>query len=142
MTESPLSSMPFSEASAFWLEQHKRYIKPNTLRNYQGRTLKASSRKPRRRDRQRHPNRARACVPGRTVEEGWFLPAQLRGKRPANDPERSAVLGESIADLYKPLQVPKRCAGHSISVDEERILREVAFGRPKWRLAAHCMTSC
>jgi hypothetical protein len=35
MTELPLSSMPFSEASAFWLEQHRRYIKPNTLKNYQ-----------------------------------------------------------------------------------------------------------
>ena len=34
---------------------------------------------------------------------------------------------------------PKRRGGHSISADEERLLREVAFSRPKWRLAAHCM---
>lgn len=34
MTELTLSSMPFSEASAFWLEQHKRYIKHNTEKNY------------------------------------------------------------------------------------------------------------
>jgi hypothetical protein len=44
-----------------------------------------------------------------------------------------------LKDLYRPMRVPKRKAGHSISADEERILREVAFSRPKWRLAAHCM---
>ena len=36
MTESPLSSMPLSAASALWFEQHSRYIKPNTARNYIG----------------------------------------------------------------------------------------------------------
>jgi hypothetical protein len=52
---------------------------------------------------------------------------------------KEARCWKPIADLYKPLRVPKRRAGHSISADEERILREVAFSRPKWRLAAHCM---
>ena len=37
------------------------------------------------------------------------------------------------------MRVPKRRGGHSISAEEERILREVAFSKPKWRLAAHCM---
>jgi hypothetical protein len=36
MSESPLSSMPFSAASAFWFDQHSRYIKPNTAKNYIG----------------------------------------------------------------------------------------------------------
>ena len=45
-----------------------------------------------------------------------------------------------LKEFYKPMRVPKRRGGHSISADEERILREVAFSRPKWRLAAHCMT--
>jgi len=52
---------------------------------------------------------------------------------------KEARCWESIADLYKPLRVPKRRAGHSISADEERILREVAFSRPKWQVAANCM---
>jgi hypothetical protein len=34
MTESTFSSLPFPRAAELWLEQHKRYIKPNTLRNY------------------------------------------------------------------------------------------------------------
>jgi integrase len=46
---------------------------------------------------------------------------------------------DRIKKFYKPMRVPKRRAGHSISADEERILREVAFSKPKWRLAAHCM---
>ena len=32
----PLSSMPFSAASAFWFEQHSRYINPNTAKGYTG----------------------------------------------------------------------------------------------------------
>jgi len=52
---------------------------------------------------------------------------------------KEARCWKQIADLYKPMRVPKRRAGHSISAEEERILREVAFSRPKWRLAAHCM---
>ena len=47
---------------------------------------------------------------------------------------------DRIKPFYKPMRVPKRRGGHSISGEEERLLREVAFSRPKWRLAAHCMT--
>ena len=46
---------------------------------------------------------------------------------------------DRIKKFYKPMRVPKRRGGHSISGEEERLLREVAFSRPKWRLAAHCM---
>jgi hypothetical protein len=35
MSENPLSSMPFPRAAELWLEDHKRYIKANTLKNYQ-----------------------------------------------------------------------------------------------------------
>jgi Phage integrase family len=46
---------------------------------------------------------------------------------------------QRIHAFYKPIPVPKRRGGHSISGDEERILREAAFSQPKCRLAAHCM---
>jgi hypothetical protein len=46
---------------------------------------------------------------------------------------------EAYRRSLQALRVPKRRAGHSISAEEERILREVAFSRPKWQVAAHCM---
>jgi hypothetical protein len=137
MTESPLSSMPFSEASAFWLEQHKRYIKPNTLRNYQAavKLLVASLGDVIVKDIQ--IGHVRAYQAERSKKAGsYLLNCEVSVLQMIL---KEARCWESIADLYKPLRVPKRRAGHSISVDEERILREVAFSRPKWRLAAHCM---
>jgi hypothetical protein len=44
---------------------------------------------------------------------------------------------DRITKFYKPMRMPKRRGGHSISADEERVLREVAFSKPKWSLAAH-----
>jgi integrase len=137
MTESPLSSMPLSAASAFWLEQHKRYIKPNTVRNYTG-ALKVLS-----------PFFGEILLRDITITDICRYQAE-RGKKAGPyllNSEISVlqmILKEArcwkqIADLYKPMRVPKRRAGHSISADEERVLREVAFSRPKWRLAAHCM---
>jgi integrase len=45
-----------------------------------------------------------------------------------------------IGELYKPLPVPKSRSGHSLTEDEEATLRDIASQKPKWRLAAHCMT--
>ena len=137
MDEIVLFSLPFPRAAALWLEQHKRYIKPNTLRGYSAavKLLSASI--------------------GETVVSdihiGHVRAYQVERSKKANN---NMVNGEisvlhmilkearcwaPIADLYKPMRVPKRRGGHSISADEERILREVAFSRPKWRLAGHCM---
>jgi hypothetical protein len=44
-----------------------------------------------------------------------------------------------LREFYKPLPVPRRGAGHSLTQEEEKLLRETAFSRPKWRLAAHSM---
>jgi hypothetical protein len=35
-------------------------------------------------------------------------------------------------------EIPRR-AGHSLTKEEEQRLREVAFSRPKWQTAAHCI---
>jgi site-specific recombinase XerD len=40
---------------------------------------------------------------------------------------------------YRQLKEPPRRAGRSLTREEEQRLREVAFSKPKWRLAAHCM---
>jgi integrase len=137
MTELPLSSMPFSEASAFWLEQHKRYIKPNTLRNYQAavKLLIASLGDVIIKDIQIGHIRAYQVERGRKAG-AYLLNTEISVLQMVL---KEARCWKPIADLYKPLRVPKRRGGHSISADEERILREIAFSRPKWQLAAHCM---
>jgi integrase len=137
MTESPLSSMPFSEASAFWLEQHRRYIKSNTLRNYQAalKLLIANLGDVIVKDIEIAHVRAYQAERGKKAG-AYLLNSEVSVLQMVM---KEARCWKSIADLYKPLRVPKRRAGHSISADEERILRDVAFSRPKWRLAAHCM---
>lgn len=54
---------------------------------------------------------------------------------------RSAGLWKHLEEFYKPLRVPQRKAGHSLSVEEERRLRAVALdsSRPRRLVAGHCM---
>jgi site-specific recombinase XerD len=40
---------------------------------------------------------------------------------------------------YRQLKEPPHRAGHSLTPEEEQRLREVAFTKPKWRLAGHCI---
>lgn len=131
------ASLTLAEAGPKWLEQHERYIKPNTIKNY------------------------KACIKLLTAFIGDTLVKDIHvGHIRTYQAERSAKAGhylinsemsvlqmilkecgewDRIRKFYKPMPVPKRRGGHSISADEERLLREVAFSRPKWRLAAHCM---
>ena len=46
---------------------------------------------------------------------------------------------EMVRPFYRPLRAPTRGAGHSLTEEEEARLRETAFTKQKWRLAAHCM---
>jgi integrase len=137
MDEVVLFSLPFPRAAELWLEQHQRYIKPNTIRNY------------------------KACIKLLTANLGSVLIKDIHiGHIRAYQAVRAKVAGpyllngevgvlqmilkearcwKPLADLYRPMRVPKRRGGHSISAEEERILREVAFSKPKWRLAGHCM---
>ncbi len=137
MNESQLSSMPFSEASAFWLEQHKRYIKPNTLRNYQKAIVLLAANLGDVLVKDIHIDHVRTYQAERGKKAGaYLLNSEISVLQMVM---KEARCWKPIAELYKPMRVPKRRGGHSISAEEERILREVAFSRPKWRLAAHCM---
>ena len=69
---------------------------------------------------------------------GRPLPDQWRIECPAADPEGSGEW-DRIRPFYKPIRVPKRRGGHSISADEERAVAGGGVSRPKWRFAAHCM---
>lgn len=137
MEEVVLFSLPFDRASELWLDQHSRYIKPNTLRSYRaclkvltqflGKTIVQEI----------HIGHIRAYQKERAKKAGSYL---INGELSVLQMIlKEAKCWVKLADLYRPMPVPKRRGGHSISVDEERILREVAFTHPKWRLAAHCM---
>jgi integrase len=137
MTESTFSSLPFPQAAELWLEQHKRYIKHNTERNYRAaiKLLVANLGDVLVKDIQ--IGHVRAYQAERGKKAGCYLLSQEISV--LQQIMKEARCWKPIADLYKPLRVPKRRGGHSISADEERILREIAFSRPKWQLAAHCM---
>lgn len=138
MSESPLSSMPFSTASACWLAQHSRYIKPSTLRSYVGalkvlRAFFGETLLPDiaiadiRRYQDERSNKAGAYLVNNEMSVVQMILKEAR-------------LWKNLEEDYKPLPVTKRGAGCSLDKDDEEHLRTVAFSKPKWRLAAHCMT--
>lgn len=137
MDEIVLNSLPFGRAAELWLEQHQRYIKPNTIRNYKAsiKLLYASLGDVIVQDI--HIGHIRAYQAERGKVAGpYLLNSELSVLQMIL---KEARCWKPLADLYRPMRVPKRRGGHSISAEEERNLREVAFSRPKWRLAAHCM---
>jgi integrase len=131
------ASLTLAEAAPKWLEAHKRYIKPNTLKNYGASIRYLNTSLGDVVVEKIHIGHIRAYQAERGKSVGAY---QLNGEVSVLQMIlKEARCWKPIADLYKPLRVPKRRGGHSISADEERLLREVAFSRPKWRLAAHCM---
>jgi integrase len=137
VTENPLASMPFSSASAFWFEQHSRYIKPNTAKTYAGalKALRPFFGETLLRDitidhlRQYQDERRKKAGATLLNSELGVVQMILRGAR----------LWKNLEDDYKPLPVSRCGAGRSLSKEEEDRLRAVAFSKPKWRVAAHSM---
>jgi integrase len=138
VSESPLSSMPFPAASAIWFEQHSRYIKPSTAKGYAG-ALKVL-----------RPFFGDILLRDITIAHIRRYQDERRKKAGAYllNSEigvlqmilREARLWKNLEEDYKALPVPRCGAGRSLTKEEEERLRAVAFSKPKWRLAAHCMT--
>ncbi len=137
MNEIQVADLPFPRAAELWFEAHKRYIKPNTIKNYRVslRPLTAYLGDVLVKDIHIGHIRSYQAERSKTVASytlnGEVCVLQMILKE--------ARCWKPLADLYKPIRGPKRRGGHSISAEQERILREVAFTKPKWRLAAHCM---
>lgn len=137
LDEVVLFSLPFPRAAELWLAQHKRYIKPNTYKNYQASVRLLCHWIGDVKVEEIHIGHVRGYQAERSKKAGPYL---VNGELSVLQMIlKEARCWKRIADLYRPLRVPKRRGGHSISEEQERILREVAFSRPKWRLAAHCM---
>ncbi len=134
---STLSAMLFSDAGAIWIEQHSRYIKPGSIETYR-QYFKALA-----------PFFAALRVDA--IHIGHIRHYQDERMKVAGasriNKELSAlhqVLAEagcwgSIGPLYKALPLSKIKSGHSLTPEEETRLREIAFTRPRWELAAHSM---
>jgi integrase len=130
------ASLPFAVAAPTWLLEHGRLIRPNTIRNYRAsiKHLSAFIGDVRLSDidvshLRRYQQARRERVSCHLVNEELSVLGMIL---------KEAGEWQRIHGFYKPIPVPKRRGGHSISKEQERILREVAFSRPKWRLAAHC----
>jgi integrase len=131
------SSLTLAAAAPKWLASHHQYIRPNTIRNYRNaiRLLTESLGDILVKDVQIGHIRAYQAERGRKA--GCYL---INGEMSVLQMiMKEAGEWSRVKEFYKPMRVPKRRGGHSISSDEECALREVAFSRPKWRLAAHCM---
>lgn len=131
------ASLTLAEAGPKWLQEHSRLLKANTTRNYRAslKLLNVLIGNLRLKDIDvghfRDYQRTRGEVAGHYLINGELSVLQQILKECGE--------WDRIRPFYKPMRVPKRRGGHSISAEEERVLREVAFSRPKWRLAAHCM---
>jgi integrase len=138
MEETDLTGLTFSRAFDHWLTEHSRYIKPNTIRSYnccrkpllaffgEMTTVKIHIGNIRKYQDER---KVRAC----NTKINFELSALQQVLKEAG-------CWKSIAELYRPLPVPKNRRGQSITPAQEALLREIAASRPKWRLAANCMT--
>jgi hypothetical protein len=132
---SELSSLPFSLAAERWLENHSRYIKPRTLKGYREYFARLNeffgdmSVDSLTIGHVRHyqTERGKKAGPNRINQELSALHQVLR----------EAGCWNEIGTLYKALPGRKTKSGHSLTPEQEKHLREVAFSRPKWRVAAH-----
>ena len=128
------ASLTFAAAAPKWLDAHQQYIRPNTLRNYRacikflGASLGEVLLKDVRIDHIRAYQTERAKKAGSHLVNGELCVLQMILKQ--------AGEWKRIAEFYKPLRVPTRGAGHSLTGEEEGRLRAVALTKPKWRLAA------
>jgi hypothetical protein len=125
-----------AEAGSQWLDQHKRNLKPSTIRVYKN-ALKSL-------------NPLFGPVAVRKIDISLIVRYQK---------ERSAKAGpqhinyelfvlqqilkrtghwKKLQEFYKPMRITKRFSGHSLTEEQERVLRQVAFSKPKWLLTAHC----
>lgn len=137
MTDTPTSVPMFSTAAAAWFEDHSRYIKPSTADSYRD-ALKPLCK----------------FLGDRPINEIESLHLRMyqglrRARVGAHAINREVgVLQQILREFgewkrlegrYRQLEEPPHRAGHSLTSEEEQRLREVAFTKPKWRLAAHCM---
>ena len=137
MTGTPTSVPMFSTAAAAWFEGHKRYTKPSTADSY-GDALKRLTSffgdKPLNEIGSVHLRMyqglrsAKVCANTVNRELG-VLQQVLRG---FDEWKR-------LEGRYKQLQESPRQPGQFLTMEEEQRLRDMAFTRPKWRLAGHCM---
>jgi integrase len=132
------NSVPtFSTAAAAWFEDHKRYIKPNTADSY-GDALGPLNRffgdKPINEIEIIHlrmyqdKRSARVCAHTVNRELGVFQQVL-----------REFDEWKRLESRYRQVKELPRRAGHSLTREEEQRLRDVAFSRPKWQTAAHCI---
>jgi integrase len=131
------ASLTLTEASFVWFEEHRRHLKPKTIKGYAAtlRQLSAFFADTLVKDvqirhiREYQTERLKRCGPYQINSEVIILMMILK----------EAGQWKRMSEFYKPLRAPRRVAGHSLSQEEEARLREAAFTKPKWILAGHCM---
>lgn len=137
--EYPLNPLlTFEVAAQRWLESHSNSIRPSTIRCYKQyvaslseffRGMRLSEIDTDKIREYQQWRSKRACPTRLNGEIASVLRAVLK----------HAGLWKHLEEFYKPQRAEFRRAGHSITLDDERRLRNVALSRPKWLVAGHCM---
>lgn len=137
LESTPFAERPFEQAAPLWLKEHSRYIKPRTVRDYTQYLKSLSS--------------FFEGITLRDIHIGMIRSYQdQRGAKASNgkiNMELSALqqmlkeakLWPSIAEMYRPLPISSRGAGRSASKEDQQKLLDIAFSKPRRRLAAHCV---
>ena len=133
-------STPFTEAVWLWLDDHSPYIKPGTLRVYRQYALSLSRFLGPIPLEQIHIGNIRAYQRERSLKA---CPARINAEVIAVMVPvlKEVQLWNRIADVYRPLPVPKKKVRQNMSEEEERRFLAVALdsSKPKRLMAGHCM---
>lgn len=137
MTDTQTSVPMFSAASAAWFADHKRYIKPSTSKSYND-SLRALEpffgKKPLNEIEIVHVRMYQDIRKGRvcahTINREVGVLQQIM---------REFDEWKRLESRYRQVPQPPQRAGHTLTYEEEQRLRAVAFTKPKWHLAGHCM---
>ena len=135
--ETTTPSPHFSVAAEAWFADHKRYIKPSTAKSYND-SLRALEpffgKKPLNEIEIVHVRMyqgiRRGHVSAHTVNREVGVLQQIM---------REFDEWKRLESRYRQVPQPPQRAGHTLTYQEEQRLRDVAFTKPKWHLAGHCM---
>jgi integrase len=130
-------TLPMHEGLDIWFRQHISAIKPNTIRSYQNHKKPLIASFGHLRLEEITIGHIRSYQRERSEKAGPYL---INNELSMLQQIFKEGRWKYLREFYKPLSLPKRRSGHSLTKEEERRLREIAFSKPKWRLAAHCMT--
>lgn len=154
-------NLTFAVAAQKWLSVHERYIQQRTIRDYRqylkplnfffgkkklNKITIADVREYQTWRRQPHPEVYRLWEGSKLLPPNPCVRVTGANAQRINQEivtvrliMREAGTWKALEPFYERLPVSREGSGKSLTAEEEKMLMEIAFSRPKWRLTAHCL---